>query len=400
MTDKVNPIHPPSRPSEMQEKLRAQAAAAQKANVENVKRQVESEALFSEIADYGGEFNPLAMGKNFKELNQQVRKGIETLQAPTEEQEIGDAETVNKVATQFNQKNPELNSKALVMLRANIHGKDTQEQILTKVRNAYPDVSLADDALDYLLETTPTGSALHARLRQTKETFTQENARDITAGKNIQQAAMNFSKEGLGSPTALRDLYRDIIGHPREASALFEELSNAFPFEKMKVIIDFVLHSLGQDMKSKGPSISRPELQRLFSETRNMQAILGVYVFFFSRMKLISNEFNRVGLSLPSMINFQNLAKVFMVILKERYPSVQRILSVAATLGISEEDIAKIIIFTQMRDALRNVSPRLFKSEQHRQDLLTTILQTLSDLEDAMEEEEEEEEEDKEDRRR
>jgi hypothetical protein len=44
---------------------------------------------------------------------------------------------------------------------------------------------------------------------------------------------------------------------------------------------------------------------------------------------------------------------------------------------------------------MRGVSPRLFKSEKHRQDLLTTVMEAISELDDLLEEEEEEEEEDK-----
>ena len=163
----------------------------------------------------------------------------------------------------------------------------------------------------------------------------------------------------------------------------------------MKMVIDFILHSLGQDMKSKGPSISKEELQRLFSETRTMQAILGVYRFFFLRTKLMQGEFKRADLAMPNTVNFQTLSKAFMNIIKDRYPNPQKILSFAKALGISEEMLAKIIVYTQMRDALREVSPKLFKSEQHRQEMLMSFIETLSELEDEMEEEEEEEEEKK-----
>ena len=162
----------------------------------------------------------------------------------------------------------------------------------------------------------------------------------------------------------------------------------------MKNIIDFILHSLGADMKSKGPSISRQELQRLFGEARNMQAILGVFRFFFSRMKLLKGQFSRSGLSLPGRINFESLAKLLMELLKERYPSSNKILQLAYTLGISEEVAAQIIIFTQYRDAMRHISPKLFKSERHRQELLLTLIETLSDLEDELDEEDGKDEED------
>ena len=165
----------------------------------------------------------------------------------------------------------------------------------------------------------------------------------------------------------------------------------------MKMVIDFFLHSLGQDMKSKGPSISREEFQRLFSETRTLQAILGIYRFFFSRQRLMQGEFKRNDLAMPNTVNFQTLAKAFVSIIKDRYPNAQKIIGLANSLGVSAETIAKIIVFTQMRDALRETSPRLFKSEQHRQDVLMTFLEALSLLDDELEEEEEKEEDEDED---
>ncbi len=37
---------------------------------------------------------------------------------------------------------------------------------------------------------------------------------------------------------------------------------------------------------------------------------------------------------------------------------------------------------------MRHISPKLFKSERHRQDLMMTIMEALSDLEEEAEEEE------------
>ncbi len=87
------------------------------------------------------------------------------------------------------------------------------------------------------------------------------------------------------------------------------------------------------------------------------------------------------------------LAKHFMKALQERYPSADKILQLAMQLGLSEEILAQIIIFTQMRDGMRQVAPRLFKSDQHRQDLLNAFIDAIEDLDERLEEEEEEEEE-------
>ncbi|MBM3192193.1 MAG: YopN family type III secretion system gatekeeper subunit [Chlamydiae bacterium] len=387
----INPINKVSADAQ---KLRMQNKEAIERAKLDIQEQEPSDIPIGDLIDLG-EFNRLAMGKEFKELDKHLKKGSLASSTVYQEEEEGDDPIlIQKVAEQFHERNPELNPRALLALRAFIKKDDSPEDLLSKVQSTYPDASLADDALDFLITSHSSDPTFQEKVARIKQQFNEVYGRDIRAGKNIQQATREFSQQGLGNPTALRNLYRDLVGNPREALPLFEELANAFPFQKMKAVIDFVLHSIGQDMKADGSSIPRPKLQRLFSEARTMQAILGVYRFFHSRTKLIANEFKRCDLTLPNMVNFQNLAKVFMNILKERYPSPQRILAFSNLLGISEEVLAKIIIFTQCRDALRNVSPKLFKSEQHRQDVLTTFIQTLSDLEDELDNDDDDEEED------
>jgi len=46
-----------------------------------------------------------------------------------------------------------------------------------------------------------------------------------------------------------------------------------------------------------------------------------------------------------------------------------------------------------MRDAVRGVAPKLFRSEQHRHDVLMSFLEALEELEDQIEEAEQENEE-------
>ena len=61
-------------------------------------------------------------------------------------------------------------------------------------------------------------------------------------------------------------------------------------------------------------------------------------------------------------------------------------------LGIREEVIAQIIVYTQMKDAINQTSSRLYKSKKHKQGAFDTFIQTLEELEEKLEEEEEEEE--------
>ncbi len=288
----------------------------------------------------------------------------------------------------FNRRNPEMNSQTLLILRGLLKETDTYEDILQKVLDLYPDYTLADEALDYLLETTK--GTLHEAVRQAKDELNARFHREIVAGKNIAEQAREFSEAGLGSPTALRDMYRDITGNPRQVHDLFEELTKLFDYDKMKVASNFLFHSLGADLKSKGPSISRAELTRLVEDTRSLQAILGVFLFFKERMKLIYSQFSNLDLDYPDALTFEILAENFMQLIRERYISSDQVKKLAKKLGISHEVLAQIIIFTQMRDAIRGVSPRLYRDDRHRREALEAILEALEDLEEEAEEEEEE----------
>lgn len=339
-------------------------------------------------------FNPVVMAQRgrfttLEERRRRAREGTEKA-----EKEIPQVEKAEEISEEFQRKNPELQARTLALLRQRIAASDTAEEILRKVLDSYPDYSLADEALDYLEQTT-TGDLL-SRIRQAKEALNTNFGREVRAGRNIGEQARAFSTQGLGSPTGLRDLYRDITGNPREVTTLFSELSDKFDFNKLETAINFILHSLGTDLKSKGPSIARAELHRLMTEARNLLAILWVYRFFQGRMNLIGSAFERGGLFLPLHITFELLAKLFMSLLKERYPSMDKVLQMALKLGLSDELIAQIILFTQMRDAVRGVAPKLFRSEDHRHDVLMSYLEAIEDLEKREEEEEEKEENEKE----
>ncbi len=330
------------------------------------------------------------------EKRQARRSDMRQTNAPSEEEdkEMVSIDGVAKSAEEYENRNPEMEKRALLSLKQTIDVDDSAEEILLKILKSYRDHYLADEALSFLIDTTDTNAKIGVNLRKARDLLNERFGREVRAGRNITAEAREFAKQGLGSPTALRDLYRDVTGNPREAVTLFEELNESFTFDKMKTVLQFMLHSLGRDINSKGPSIDPAELQRLVSEVRTMQAILSVYRFFFERMRLIEGQFLRENIPLPGGLTFELLAKQFVKILAERYPSPDKILKLATALGISEEVLAQIIIYTQYRDALRGVSPRLFKSDRHRQDLLTALIETVSELDDLLEEEGDEENED------
>jgi type III secretion protein W len=351
-------------------------------------RQIASRRAARSLRDSG--FNQVFIRKNFKSLEEQrsKRKAIMKSEAADEEMEIIEAvKNADETASRFNKKNPELKEKTLLLLLDSLLEEDSVEEILRKVLEFYPDFTLADDALDFLTQTTK-GKLLH-KVLQAREYLNANYKREIVAGRNINLHAQIFSKEGLGSPTALRDMYRDITKNQRNANVLFKELSDKYNYESIKSIIRFLLHSLGSDLKSKGPSIDRAELMLLMEDAQILQAIFNLYKFFKSRSPLIVNQFTHNGLDMPSDLDFEFLSKQFMNLLNEKYVSSDKVLMLARHLGLSNNLLAQIIIYTQMRDATRNTSKRLYKSNKHRQDVLDSLILAIEEIEDELEEEEE-----------
>ena len=350
--------------------------------------ELQSEQLSSKIAFQASceeQINPFQrLQRQQKPIDANRARFQKMLKLAGQASRLSPIEMIKESADQFHKRNPELKVAALISLKDLIKPGDTKEEILRKIREFYPDVSLMDEVLEFLLETTQ--GDLASTLQDAREALNNESEREIIAGRNIGPDARAASEKGLGAPTDLRNMYRDITGNPRDSTTLFQELSQKYEFTELKEVTDFLLHSLGSDMKSKGPSIPRGQLHRLITETRSLQAILGVYRFFKGRMPLIDKLFEKEGLDKPPELNFETMAKQFMTLTGERYPSSEKVLQTAVRLGIDKWITAKIIAFSQFRDGIREVAlNQIYRSLQHRDELYLAILEALEDLEDELE---------------
>lgn len=376
----------------MSEPIQINVAAIEQRAGQQLARQEIAEQVASQdrfIEDVERSFNPAAAER------QQARIGrfrtLESRRKPTEktEQKITavDQKTEEDLAQQYHRRNPELPPDRLRQLRENIGSAHTAEEVLREVSEAFEDATLADEALEYLEKQT-TG-ALQGNVRSARTLLNELKGREIIAGRNVDATAKAFNKKGLGkNPTELRNLYRDITGNPRDHNILFSQLSEKYPFNQLKMVVAFLLKGMAYDLKSKGPSIQNAELIRLMSETRNLQSILWVYLFFKGRMSLLRSLYEQYGLQYSEQeLSFEDLAKDFIALVEEKYPSAMKLLKQSEKLGLIDDE-QKIIVLMQYRDAIRGLSPRLYKSLRHRQDLLMVILETLEELEDRNTEEE------------
>lgn len=310
-------------------------------------------------------------------------------QSVSEEGILSTPEEIEQAAMRVQRSNEEIQARTLLILHAHVMPTDGPDELLRKVLDIYSDPALADEALEFLIRTA--SPETKQALQEARLQFRVTREREIIAGRNMGAQAREFSKEGLGSPTFLRDLYRDLTGNPREPLQLFLELSQGFAYGKLKPIISFLLHAMGQELKSQGPSVAPGTLMRLMEEIRSLQGILGVYRFFQSRMRILRQQFKEYGATLPMQLTFEEISKGFVKLLAERYISQEKILQLARQFGIDAQTIAQILVFTQMREALRQIAPRYYRNPKHREELFDAFMETIEELEAQDEEEEGEE---------
>ncbi|NGX31258.1 MAG: hypothetical protein K940chlam8_00624 [Chlamydiae bacterium] len=377
-----------------------QKIAAQKLKAYLVSQKVTAEEAKQWMAEEV--FSLPVIQKRFRTLDKRIKRSGSSTEdeggsegaIKTERKKVLRVKNVSDVAEHFQKRNKELDSDVLLELLDLLGPEDTPDQIMEKVSRFFDDPSLQDEVLDFLMKALDKDEAVKLKrsVFTAKERLNTQLKREVVAGRNVIKEAQKYAEMGIGSPTFLRNLYRDITGNPRTPHQLFEELSEQYMFQQLKFVVGFLLHSIGADLNAKGPSIDRAELIRLFSESRVLQAILGVYLFFKSRLRLLQKAFIRYKLPWNSLLGFETLAKVFMRFIKERYPNSEKVIRLAMDLGLEDEILAQTIVFLQFRDAVKLVSPRLYRSDQHKMDIFSSIIDALEELEDVLEEVEEEEE--------
>ena len=369
----------PNVSSSMQRIMRADLSTAEQESTQKV-AQTEAEATLAE------NLSPTASLRPGRQATIKSRTQATVKAEQMREKGINlPIQEIEDMAKEFEEQSQgELDHKALLSLLGQIKKGDKPGDILKLLQKYFGDVTLMDHALEFLL------AACHPDLKEVlievKRDLNQQFGREIAAGRNVREDVLEASRDGLDTPATLRDLYRNITGTPRETTTLFNELANKYPYKKLREVIRYLLHSVGSDLKSKGPSIPRGLLHNLLKEVRSLQAILGLYNFFKGRMPLLKKLLEKEGIPLPPELTFEALARQFMGVIDDRYPSPEKILQSAVKLGIDKSVLAKIYTFSQERDAVREVAFNLiYRSLEHRYQVSDALIGALDILEDQLE---------------
>lgn len=376
-----SPIQPTS------EIIKTQTSQASQASARNA---VVQEAIKESLEEFIDQFSVNTMQiirRNSDTLEEKIRKFKSSSNNPEKAEGQDDIpheiEATVEVSDYYENKNPDLKAKSLQSLKEQISKFDTSEDILQKVLEAFPEPVTAEAAIEYLLKTLP--DELREKIKEAQDKLEKRFSRKLQAGKNIFEESLKFAEEGLSTPSELRETYSQLTAESRSTLDTFEELLNKFTFEKMTQAISFWLSALGADLNSKGSSIEKGELHKLIEETRTLQAILGVYNYFSAKQReLILSLVRHNALATPEM-NYQNLAKIFVKILQDPYPSPDKILFYKNDLNIVSNLASQEAVFNVMCSAIKNVSPRLYRNNKHKDEVLSCFLIALEAIDNVME---------------
>ena len=320
--------------------------------------------------------------KSLKEKAKAVNDLLKTLKAMKIPKE-----KIKEQAKEYAKKNPELKEKSLILLREKLKQGASEEEVEKILESFFSDPTIQDEAFDFLLDTTV--GQLSKTVKDAKDLLNEKKGREIRAGRNIANEVQIAAKETSADNNSVRDLYRKYTDPDNQKASTdsFLELSEKYSYKDLSKVIKFLFHSLGADLKSKGPSIPPGELHNLMTQTKNLQAIMGIYRFFEKRMSLLTKQFNENDISIPKGLTFESISKSFVVLANDRYPSSDKVMSQLGQLYNGAFLVAKIIIGSQLRDGVKEVAVnQVYRSIQHRDELLNAIIECLEDLEDLIEE--------------
>ena len=181
----------------------------------------------------------------------------------------------------------------------------SHEEILNKAKTTFNDISLVDEALDYLIESVGDNPEFKTKLENAKDLLNvdEEDHRNILAGKNMGSIARDFARSGDGSktPTELRKIYRTVTRSPQTAHQLFDFLSKDMSYKELSTTIKFLQSSLGADLKADANSKEPAKLADTLKELKKFQFIKGVFVTFEkstatakSMFKVMTTQFNKL----------------------------------------------------------------------------------------------------------
>lgn len=283
-----------------------------------------------------------------------------------------------ETAKKFNKKNAELNPDNLLSLAEEIDEADSEEEILNKIKNLFPDDFLADQAFDFLLEVT-TGP-LNEKIISLQENHFKEHNKAILAGRNITESALKYSKELSKPPKEMREQYISFLDSQKGLVDQFWDILGASPtYKDYNLKVNFLRHSLGEDLHADASSIEKEKLMVLVKQSNALQVLGTVPKELDARWKTMKLGFKEAELPFPQKLDLLNMTKIEFNLLRERYPTQEKVVHLAEEAGVTQTK-GLIVVVESLLAVSQKIHHKLYTTGQHRTDVIKSIVDAATDL--------------------
>lgn len=212
-----------------------------------------------------------------------------------------------------------------------------------------------------------------------------DQGRELRAGLNIADE-VNRRAGNPADAFGLREMYRgEVLGYTTPQQC-FRSLLASVGSGRLTDSVRFLVASLGADIRATTPSTERAELRRI---TLDLQCVAVLAAVFGQAENLVERMRVRFGES-PLLSGDQMTERI--VDMTERpFPNPALVSGFIEACGI-QGLLSRLDFMTRFIRILRTLSPRLFKDEKDRIDLVGAAQDVLDEIIEKAEDEEEKEE--------
>jgi type III secretion protein W len=202
----------------------------------------------------------------------------------------------------------------------------------------------------------------------------ETHAPEIRAGLNVTGVALEFSETGLGTAQELRDFYRDTVLQYEGLKETFDSIAKNFDMKDFMGAVHYLIKAVGNDLQSKGSSISPAELKRLLDDLYRVESLGNLYCGCAGLIDTMNRGFQvRVPLSPQDMLDG------ILALKDEKWLTETHVLKLVEKVGTSDLE-ARIYFLRNMRELVRLMPLKLFSDEESRFNLVGKMQQALDTL--------------------
>ena len=206
-----------------------------------------------------------------------------------------------------------------------------------------------------------------------REELVAAKGAEIKAGVNLAEA-VNAKAKNPEEMQELRDLYRaEVIGFKSPQDCFVSLLATRGP-GKLQEAIDFLVEGAGVDLQSPSPSREPAELRRIVLDLQCVGVLKTVYDKGADLLARLTREFGE-----KPTVDAEQLTGRIMDMTKTPFATKESVAAFLDDCGV--RDVAARMDFCrEFQGLVRDLSPRLFASEQGRIDMVGAAQEMLDDL--------------------